>query len=209
MNWRYVWFRILKKLQGVGINNSIINSDAKIEAGSVFVGSTIDKFSYCGYDCYICNTNIGKFCSISDNVSIGGGLHPMHWVSTSPAFYYGRDSISKRLASLEFDSSDPYTKIGNDVWIGRGAYIKAGVNVGDGAVIGMGSVVTKDVPAYAVVVGNPAIVVKYRFSKDNINSIQSAKWWEWGEEKLLKNSKYMDDVEAFITISRPADGTKA
>ena len=133
----------------------------------------------------------------------------MHWVSTSPAFYYGRDSISKRLASLEFDSSDPYTKIGNDVWIGRGAYIKAGVNVGDGAVIGMGSVVTKDVPAYAVVVGNPAIVVKYRFSKDNINSIQSAKWWEWGEEKLLKNSKYMDDVEAFITISRPADGTKA
>ena len=90
---------------------------------------------------------------------IGGGMHPMDWVSTSPAFYIGRDSVKAKFAT---HTREPVKKIiiGHDVWIGQYALIKQGITVGTGAVIGMGSVVTKDIPDYCVVVGNPARIIK-------------------------------------------------
>lgn len=195
----YYWFKILQKLKGKAIKNSTVDKEAKIEAGSVFLSSTMKKYSYCGYNCLFVNVEVGAFCSISDNVVVGGGNHPLDWVSTSPAFYKGRDSISKRLAKLEYDSSDAHTIIGNDVWIGNGAYMKPGIRIGDGAVIGMGSVVTKDVEPYAIVAGNPAKVIRKRFDDATIQKLLDLKWWDWSDEKLAEYSDCFYDTNEFLS----------
>jgi len=198
MNFKYVWYKAMTKIKGVAITDSKVAKDAKIEANSVFVSSNIGRFSYCGYGCYIVNTEIGAFCSISDNVSIGGGTHPLNWVSTSPAFYHGKDSISKRLANLEYNMKDPHTIIENDVWIGKGVYIKPGVTISNGAVIGMGSVVTKDVNAYAIVAGNPAREIGKRFDDSTIEKMLQTEWWMWDENILKKKSHLFDNVNGFL-----------
>lgn len=198
MNIKYLWYKFVIKIRGIAIDDSNVSCDAKIEADSVFVKSRIDRFSYCGYGCYIINTEIGAFCSISDNVSIGGGTHPLNWVSTSPAFYHGRDSISKRLAKLEYDMKDSHTVIENDVWIGRGAYIKSGVTIGNGAVIGMGSVVTKNVDSYSIVAGNPARVIGTRFDEDIIDRLLETRWWTWDEDTIRSKSHLFNSIEDFL-----------
>ena len=195
----YYWYKILKKLKGKALKNSKVDKRAKIEAGSVFLSSSMKKYSYCGYNCLFVNVEVGAFCSISDNVVIGGGKHPLDWVSTSPAFYKGRDSISKKLAVLEYDSSDAHTIIGNDVWIGNGALIKPGIKVGDGAVIGMGSVVTQDVEPYTIVGGNPAKIIRKRFDEEIIQKLLATKWWEWTDEKIAEYSQYFNDTNELLS----------
>lgn len=198
MNMRYIWYKLMAKIKGKAIKNSILSKDSKIEAGTLFINSQIGRFSYCGYNGFIVNTDIGAFCSISDNVSIGGGNHPLDWVSTSPAFYKGRDSISKRLASLKFETKDKKTIIGNDVWIGRGVYIKSGITIGDGAIIGLGSIVTKDVEPYSIVVGNPAQLLRYRFEIEIIKKLQKIQWWNMEEKDLKQFSEFMNKPYKFI-----------
>ncbi len=195
----YYWYKILQKIRGKAIKNSIVDKDATIGAGSVFLSSTIKKYSYCGYDCMFVNVEVGAFCSMSDNVVIGGGNHPLEWVSTSSAFHKGKGCISKRLAKLEYDASDAHTIIGNDVWIGKGVYIKPGIRIGDGAVIGMGSVVTKDVEPYTIVAGNPAKVIRKRFDEETIQKLLDIKWWEWSDEKLAAYSEWFDDTNKFLS----------
>ena len=194
----YIWVRMLTKLRGAGIRNSTISSRAKVGAGSIVIHSNMGRYSYCGYDCLLSNVEIGDFCSIGENVVIGGGTHPLHWVSTSPAFYKGRDSISKRLATLHYDYRDERTTIGSDVWIAQGVYIKAGVTIGCGAVIGMGAVVTKDVEPYAIVAGNPAKKIGERFESETAEKLMNLKWWVWEEEKLLLHSKEFNDIDLFL-----------
>lgn len=198
MNIIYYWSRIIRKLSGKAISNSHFEKPSKVEAQSTVINTTMGYYSYCGYNCLIVNAEIGRFCSISDNVTIGAENHPQNWVSTSPAFYYGRDSIPKNLASLKFDSKLEETVIGNDVWIGRGSFIKGGIKVGDGAIIGMGSIVTKDVPPYAIVAGNPARIIKYRFSADHIDRLKEIEWWARPLEILKKQSDCFDNIETFL-----------
>jgi virginiamycin A acetyltransferase len=123
---------------------------------------------------------IGKFCSIADNVRVllGGEHNYKNW-STYPF-----DNLL-----IRFKENGPTVKtkgdvtIGNDVWVGYGTLILSGITVGDRVVVGAGSVVTRSVPAYAVVAGNPARVVKYRFSKEKIAELQEMRWWDlpWKE----------------------------
>jgi acetyltransferase-like isoleucine patch superfamily enzyme len=167
----------LKKGRLSSISNSCVHPTSKIESGSSFVTSTMGRYSFCGYDCDIFHATIGSFTSIANQVVIGGANHPMGWASMSPVFYAGRDSVKKKFSKHYLDMT-PETIIGNDVWIGRSAIILSGVNVGNGAVVGAGSIVTKNVPAYAVVVGNPARIIRYRFDVNTINCLESAKWWE-------------------------------
>ena len=198
MSISYYWNKILKKLRLSAVKNSSVHKSAKIGSGTTFINSSIDKYSFCGYDCKIVNAKLGAFCSLADNVVIGGASHPIDWVSSSPVFYVGKESAVKRKFS-EFDrEQDKITTIGNDVWIGDCAIIKAGVTVGDGAVIGMGSVVTKDVPPYAVVGGVPAKVIKYRFDEETVQSLLESRWWSLPDEELEKYAKSFNSPKDFL-----------
>lgn len=149
------------------------------------------KYPNIGEHTYIChntkidkkNTIIGKFCSIADYVCIGGSDHVMDNLTTSPISYnrnpigiIGNIKISPEF--LRCSTKSKKTVIGNDVWIGYNAIVLAGVTVGDGAVIGAGAVVTKDVAPYSIVAGVPAKIIRYRFDKDIINKLIELKWWD-------------------------------
>ena len=125
---------------------------------------------------------IKKFCSIAKDVKfiMNGANHKMDAFSTYPfgLFENGMDAYTNNF------STKGDTIIGNDVWIGRNATIMPGVTVGDGAIIGTNSVVAKNVPPYAIVVGNPANIIKYRFDQANIDRLLNLAWWDWPIDKI-------------------------
>ena len=136
--------------------------------------------------------NIGKFCSIADEVRIfAGGEHHHNWGTTYPfaAFF----SEFRDLEDYHATKGD--VTVGNDVWIGYGATILSGVTIGDGAVIGTHAVVTKDVPPYAIVAGNPGKIVKYRFPEEIINKFLEIKWWDWDYEQIYKAIPLLQNEE--------------
>lgn len=194
----YYWNRFWKKLPMSAISNSFFEAPSCIEAQSTIINTKFGKYSYCGYGCTLINCEIGRYCSLSDNVYIGLAHHPLEWVSTSPAFYKGRDSIPKDMASLEYDTHSKTTVIGNDVWIGANVMIKDGVIISNGAVIGMGSVVTKDVPPYSIVAGNPARVIKKRFPDELIEKLERSQWWNFEKFKIEKIAHLANNPESFL-----------
>lgn len=193
----YLWSKILKKIRGSAIFHSNVHKTAKIESGSSVVYSTFGKHSFCGYDCEIFYCDIGSFCSIGNNVKIGGGMHPVEWVSTSPVFYEGRDSVRAKFSEHKRIAVER-TIIGHDVWIGQGAMIKQGVKIGTGAVVGMGSIVTKDVDPYKIVAGSPAKVIKDRFDIQLANKLLKSKWWDLSDKELKRFAKSFNDPKKFI-----------
>lgn len=199
MTIKYLWSKFIKKIPLAAIKDSSFEKPSKIEARSSVINTSMGRYSYCGYNCLFINCSIGRFCSIADNVVIGLAEHPLDWVSTSCAFYFGKDSIPKNLASLDYNSMPKKTFIGNDVWIGQGAYIKSGLTIGTGSVVGMGSVVTKDVPPYAIVAGVPAKIVGMRFEEDIVNRLIDSEWWNMSDDELRKYSKYFNDVKSFLS----------
>jgi chloramphenicol O-acetyltransferase type B len=197
MNLIYLWSKLFKKLRGFTIKKSSIHKTSKIESGSQIVNTLMDKHSFCGYDCEISNCEIGSFTSIANGVVIGGGMHSIDWVGTSPVFYEGRDSVKAKFSEFQREEVKT-TLIGHDVWIGRNVLIKQGVSVGHGAVVGMGSVVTKDVATYAIVGGNPAKLIRYRFSDEIIEKLSTSKWWELDVSDLRKYAKDITQSEKFL-----------
>lgn len=195
----FILSKLLKKARGSSINQSKIHRTAKVESGSAVVNSCIDRHSFSGYDCTIINTDIGSFCSIASNVTIGGVSHPIHFVSTSPVFLSHKDSVRAKFAMHDYLPATR-TTIGHDVWIGDGAFIKAGITIGSGAVIGMGSVVTRNVEPYSIVAGNPARFLRARFTQSVINSLLSIKWWEFEDDALRDLGPYFNDPEKFIDV---------
>jgi len=194
---KYYYSKILKKLRGVAEKNSFIHSTSKIESGTQFVNSSMGKHSFCGYDCDINNCKIGSFVSIANSVVIGGGMHPVDWVSTSPVFYKGRDSVKAKF-SKHLRKSIKKTTIDHDVWIGQNVMIKQGVTIGTGAVVGMGSIVTKDVKPYTIVAGNPAKFIRNRFNDDTIEKLLNSKWWIFSDDKLKNYAKYFQEPSEFL-----------
>lgn len=129
---------------------------------------------------------IGKYCSLAENVHYFGANHPMDHVSTSAYFY------NKALGLNVHDVKRCTLEIGNDVWIAYGTIITAGCKkIGNGAVIGAGSVVTKDVAPYAIVAGNPAKVLRMRFQKDLVAKLEMLKWWEKTPQQIYTYYPYM------------------
>lgn len=149
--------------------------------------SSIDSFSYAGSNTIINFSSIGKYCSLARNVDIGGFDHDYHKITTMPMFRFKQLSDG---VNPEFKNSE-LCYVGNDVWIAAGAQVLHKVKVGDGAVIGGGAVVTKDVPPYAIVAGVPAKIIKYRFDESIICDLMDIKWWDWPEDVVLKNIEWM------------------
>ncbi len=130
------------------------------------------------------NVVIGNYTSIGPNVCIALGNHNYSFISTHPFLYDKKYGYTKKNLHKKDDSS--MTHIGNDVWIGANSNIKRGVTIGNGAVIGMNTVVTKNIPEYAIVVGNPAKIIKYRFNEKQIDYLNSIKWWEMNINEMKK-----------------------
>ena len=196
----YLYSRFLKKyLRGKAIKNSTIDGTAIICSGSQVIDSSIGRYSNSGYDCQILNCDIGSFCSIAANVVIGSSEHPLDWVSISPVFENVKNSgSSKRFARLSLPEAKR-TTIGNDVWIGYGAIIKAGVCIGTGAVIGSAAVVTKNVEPYAIVAGCPAKLIRYRFDEPLRRKLLNSKWWELSDDNLTKVGLFVNDPNKFLS----------
>jgi acetyltransferase-like isoleucine patch superfamily enzyme len=125
----------------------------------------------------------------------------MDWVSSSPVFHAGRNSLGKNFADHPFEGTLS-TSIGNDVWIGTDCLVKAGVKIGDGAVIGMGSVLTKDVDNYEVWAGNPASMIGRRFDLETSSALANTKWWGYDETELEASSALFTDVAGFLRHAR-------
>lgn len=161
----------------------------------------MDSYSYTGQYCFIQNAHIGKFVNMAAFVRIGPTDHPIER-PTLHHFTYRASMYGFAYKDEEdfFEKRDKrITSIGHDTWIGHGAIVKPEVRVGNGAVIGAGAIVTKDVPPYGVVVGNPAKIIKYRFLPETIQELERIKWWDWTYEKIKENYQdFLGPVEKFI-----------
>lgn len=163
---------------------------------------TMGDYSYVVNDSNIIYATIGKFVSIAAMTRINPGNHPM-WRATQAHFVYRASHyFPGETDEAEFFDwrREHHVTIGHDVWIGHGAIVLAGKSIGTGAVVGGGAVVTKDVPAYSIVVGNPARVIRRRFPESISERLQALGWWDWSHEALrvaLPDFRKLD-IEAFL-----------
>lgn len=143
---------------------------------------------------------VGKFCSIAKNVTVfTGGSHRTDWVTTYP-FGHIHKNIFNNFNGKGHPKSNGNVIIGNDVWIGTDATIMSGITVGDGAVIAANSHVVKNVEPYSIVGGNPAKLIKYRFSSEKIEKLLEIQWWNWSVEKINRLSPFLcnENIDEFI-----------
>lgn len=174
------------------IENSSLSSNSRIDRRNYISESIIGNHSYTGKNTTIINSKIGNFCSVSWNVTIGGANHDYKKITTHSFLYNNADKIRPDNIPPAYNRFTDICEVGSDVWIGTGAVVLRGVRIHDGAVIGAGTIVTKDVPPYAVVVGNPGKIIKYRFSEKIINDLLKIKWWEWEDSKITENYKFFE-----------------
>lgn len=170
--------------------------------GSVVPKLTIGDGSYInGMDLYCWSDQvqieIGKYCSIADKVTfVLGGEHDKDWVTTYPIIDLWQLSEYYSVKKPRFKGN---IILGNDVWIANNVTVLSGVRIGDGAVVAAGSVVVKDVAPYAIVGGNPAKLIKYRFSHEIIEGLKMIKWWDWDRETILREMvPFITSPEEFL-----------
>lgn len=170
----------------IGINNTISET-------------SIDDFSYTSENCQIIYSEIGKFSNIASYVRLNPGQHPMNRVSQHH-MQYRKSMFSFGEDDLDFFHWRREKKviIGHDTWIGHNVVIMGGVSIGNGAVIGSSSVVTKDVPPFSIVVGNPARVIKYRFDEKTQNALEEIAWWNWSYEEIKQRLDDLKNIKQFI-----------
>ncbi|MBP4048947.1 CatB-related O-acetyltransferase [Chromobacterium violaceum] len=164
---------------------------------------------------------IGKFCSLANKCkfAMSGSVHPINAFTAYPLFWnrlYDRDV--KGFADIapgpeHYHKIYGDTEIGNDVWVGYDALILPGVKIGDGAIVGARSVVTKDVPPYAIVAGNPARIIRKRFDDSTIRKLLVLRWWDWRMEDIMAAYDAimhcrLDGLERFAARQQPAPQAK-
>lgn len=190
-------------------SSSTIHSSAIIEhpihlspRSVVQGGCKIGAFTFINFDTIIYpNVEIGRFCSFARNCEVGVANHPVTMLSThtfqyNPVLFanYPGYNFPRRIRHL----AHPPTRLGNDVWLGAQVIVKAGVTIGNGAVIAANSVVTTDIPDYGIAAGSPAVVKKYRFPKEDIDRLVKSEWWSLPTDLIF--SLPFDDLDLCLSI---------
>jgi len=184
-------------------SNNVIYDDVLLSDVS------LGDLSYVSNGCRLHNVTIGKFVCIGPDVLCGLGRHPSRkFVSVHPAFYSPLGQSSITFVSEPAFEEYAHILIGNDVWIGARAIILDGVVIGDGAIVGAGAVVASDVPPYAIVGGVPARVIRYRFTPEQIDSLESSKWWDWDLSVLKESHSFFRDVESWTAHQEMSQAEK-
>jgi acetyltransferase-like isoleucine patch superfamily enzyme len=164
-----------------------------------------DTYGYGNYN--IKKLKIGKYCSIGYGVSFFACRAHLptrkfqHMIVSTYPMYFHPVRLLNNSKGMQWpkEAWKEGINVGNDVWIGPRAIILPAVTIGDGAVVGAGAVVTKDVPAYAVVAGNPAKIIHYRYTQEQIDALLEIAWWNWSEQKIRENiDDFFFGVDAFI-----------
>jgi acetyltransferase-like isoleucine patch superfamily enzyme len=185
MNITWIKSFLRKKPEEV-IEDTSFNNISKLagfsKSASIYKTS-LDDYSYIAVNSIVHNSSIGKFCSIGPNVVIGYGEHPVNFISTSPVFYQSTTGFDLKPTDDKFFGHQRVS-VGSDVWIGANCFLRNGITVGHGAIIGAGAVITKDIPPYAVVTGVPGKIRKFRFDDKVIEQLLSIGWWDWDLQKI-------------------------
>lgn len=217
--------------EGLGIKpnvmlsrNFMFNGAVHVEGPSKLFRAKIDCYSYVQFNCTITTSSIGRYCSIAHGVEMGMGIHKTDCATTSVALFNNRyfQSFSGPIESLpkwklDLGEETSSAQIGNDVWIGAHVLIPANCKIGHGAVIGAGSVVTGDVPPYAVVAGNNVVddngkvssmrIAKYRFTDEIIADLLDLNWWDYDLPKWVSKGHKVpyENIDDFISYMRNED----
>jgi len=183
----------------------------EVGARTILQEVTMDDYSYVVNDAQITYAGIGKFCSIAAMTRINPGNHPMHRATQAHFTYRASTYFPDENDDAEFFEwrRGHRVQIGHDVWIGHGAVVLPGRSVGTGAVVAAGAIVTKDVPAYTIVAGNPARTIRRRFPESVTNRLAALSWWDWDHETLrraLPDFRKLD-VEGFLEKYESAEAS--
>lgn len=209
-----IWFlRLIKskileyknrnKFLKIGYMSNIINSSFgfyntiynEVSLNEVILGD----FTYISGNTSISKTSIGKFCSIGPNCKIGLGIHPSNtFVSTHPIFFSTLKQAQVSFANKNYFEEFGNITIGNDVWLAANVIVIDGVHISDGVIVAAGSVVTKNIPPYAIVGGVPAKIIRYRFKEDEIVNLLKIKWWDMDVEYLKNNFRKFHSIDSFF-----------
>lgn len=200
----------LKKINVAHHNIAQLSGDLTVES-SVYLSNLkvinhccIGFLTYFGLNCEIRNAKIGRYCSIGKGVVIGLYNHPLHSITTHPIAFQGNIKYSDPSLFSKFQQSTRYThtntsvSLGHDVWVGHHAIIKSGISIGHGSVIAAGAVVTKDIPPYAVVAGNPARIIKFRFDADMVCQLLQSQWWLYDVSMFINETISYAAIDAFL-----------
>jgi len=168
------------------VRDTTLGAYTEVGARTTLIEVEMGDYSYVVNDAQIIYTTIGKFCSIAAMTRINPGNHPMHRATQAHFTYRSSAYFHSELDDTEFFEwrRSHRVRIGHDVWIGHGAIVLPGRNIGTGAVIAAGAIVTKDVPAYTIVAGNPARAIKRRFPEAVADRLARLAWWDWSHEML-------------------------
>lgn len=171
--------------------------------GAILTQVSLGDYSYIAANTRLARVAIGKFSCIGPDVMAGLGRHPAtEFASIHPVFYSPNAQAGVTFADRPYFDEFDSIIIGNDVWVGARATIRDGVTIGDGAIVAAGAVVVADVPPYAIVGGVPAKLIKYRFSTEQIEALQTLKWWDKDEGWLRANFTKLHHVDELLRFAR-------